>query len=757
MNSIVIGMLLLFSIVSIISILLGLYIIYLSPHVLLNRMFLMVSIALAIWSFAFAMAINANEESVCLFWRRISAIGWSTIHAHVLIVLLIIAGKKDFFTHKWKFILIYIPAMINLYIFAISDRYAALQYNLYRGNYGWTNIAVNNGWDYFFYFYYSLYLLTGLIVLLQWIRRSQNKKKRRYVISILVSSAVAAVLGTLSDFVINVNFQMDMPQISPIFYLIPFSAIYMNVSNHNFMRVKGSKNILSSSKTNSDRFYNALSLFFISIGLLFLTLQGLFVKDDIVIVFFLLGCIIIIFGIFVNILRIIKISNNDKEKIIALFVGLLIPVVVLSYKSDVGVMILVYQFILIFLYIFSLFNQRRSIDILVISIVLTEVIIWNLYPEATVVIDANNYWVLLGTTGVVIFLAYYLNDVHIKRLRKSEKETEFLDLISKILVEFMVIDRHNFDRKIMNMIDSTGDYFNATSIDIGVIDCNQKKIKFPYQFRNKLVLSAEIPLIRTLLDDTSDINQFIMNKKAYTENIEFKNFVDDEINEKILICSPILVGDYVYGFIQMIIPDVIEANKNDINEKIKIITSLFTNAVGKIKIENELLDIRQHDPLTQLPNETLFKEYFKKGVNKAHKSKTMLGIFYLDLDGFKSINDTYGYEVGDLCLVEVGKRISHYLDKGNGVFRYGGDEFVILLNGCDTEDALLEAAEKVLQSLDEPFIMNGIRIGITAGIGISIYPIHGEVAEELVEMANSMMYKAKKIGKNQSIVYNGND
>jgi hypothetical protein len=117
------------------------------------------------------MSNSQSSLGDALIWRRFSAVGWTSIFSIILHFLLLISNKKADNKLNKNLFFIHIPELINMYIFAFSNKMEQIQYNIVKIDYGWTNIAVNNGWDYFCYFYYSLYMILSHIIIWKWKER----------------------------------------------------------------------------------------------------------------------------------------------------------------------------------------------------------------------------------------------------------------------------------------------------------------------------------------------------------------------------------------------------------------------------------------------------------------------------------------------------------------------------------------------------------------------------------------------------------
>jgi diguanylate cyclase (GGDEF)-like protein/PAS domain S-box-containing protein len=177
------------------------------------------------------------------------------------------------------------------------------------------------------------------------------------------------------------------------------------------------------------------------------------------------------------------------------------------------------------------------------------------------------------------------------------------------------------------------------------------------------------------------------------------------------------------------------------------VISFAKDITERKKVENELKELAYKDSLTGLPNRYLFREKLTKAIEIAKESKQVLGILFIDYDNFKNINDTLGHDVGDMLLQEVVSVMEKCIRKQDLLSRQGGDEFLIMLEDIDEEDAS-KVAERILHELKRPIDVSGNKIFITPSIGISMYPKFGFDADSLIKHADMAMYMAKEKGKN---------
>ena len=160
-----------------------------------------------------------------------------------------------------------------------------------------------------------------------------------------------------------------------------------------------------------------------------------------------------------------------------------------------------------------------------------------------------------------------------------------------------------------------------------------------------------------------------------------------------------------------------------------------------------------HDLLTGLPNRRLLHSQLKQAIARASRRNEIAALLYIDLDGFKLVNDTFGHGMGDDLLRKVAQRLSSRTRAGDTLARTGGDEFMLVAEGIQTTDDAFKLAQQLLDSLVEPFQLGGRDLFVSASIGLSMYPSDAQDAVSLERGADAAMYEAKRNGKNQVFFY----
>lgn len=153
--------------------------------------------------------------------------------------------------------------------------------------------------------------------------------------------------------------------------------------------------------------------------------------------------------------------------------------------------------------------------------------------------------------------------------------------------------------------------------------------------------------------------------------------------------------------------------------------------------------LAQHDALTGLPNRNAFTERFEQSLALARRHRTKMGLLFIDLDNFKTINDALGHDDGDQALKALASRLVGCVRSTDSVCRYGGDEFVVLLSEITHQDHAYEVVEKIRQAVTVPLMINDCGLSLELSIGVSVYPDHGGTVESLLRKADAEMYRVK--------------
>ena len=181
---------------------------------------------------------------------------------------------------------------------------------------------------------------------------------------------------------------------------------------------------------------------------------------------------------------------------------------------------------------------------------------------------------------------------------------------------------------------------------------------------------------------------------------------------------------------------------------------LFSDITELKENQRQLEHLAYHDSLTQLPNRSLLADRMQMALAQAKRNGTLAAVAYLDLDGFKPVNDRLGHDTGDRLLVEIARRLQASTRTGDTVARLGGDEFVLIYNGLEHADECEQVFKRLLATIAEPIVIDGNELRVTASIGVTLCPLDGSDPDTLLRHADQAMYLAKQGGRNSYHLFN---
>lgn len=505
-----------------------------------NRCFFALIVAISLWSVGMALAISATDAAVCENWRRVSALGWSTVYSILLHFLFIITNKKALLKKWWFYSLLYLPAGITVLAFVIPSGINPTPYQLYLTEFGWVNVAANNIWDWIFYVYYGSYSIIAVILVFLWGKGASDKRIKIQSRIIFVSFLVTLVLASITDIILN-SMDARLPQMAPIIMLIPITAIYHTIKRQGFI-----------------------------------------------------------------------VSTQISKK--------------------------------------------------------------------------GNYATIISC--VVLYIVLYAGLIE---LEKESKLLSFLNLESGAL------------RGILTQLQMLIAVFLAIKEDkpgyIAAFLLNIFSVLFSVVYMIRNASTAPLPGILANLGVFLVLALIISYKKKTAFHIE-----------------------------------KIEQQTNILRES-----------------EKKLQHMAFYDALTELPNKGLFINRLDQAIHAAKRNAYLIGVIYIDLDSFKSVNDTMGHTIGDSVLQHISDQLSSCFRKEDTVSRFGGDEFLIQVGNIEKTEDINIITDKIMNVFSKAFIVRDIEFFVTASIGVAVYPVDGEDSETLIKNADIAMYAAKSNGKNQCV------
>lgn len=358
---------------------------------------------------------------------------------------------------------------------------------------------------------------------------------------------------------------------------------------------------------------------------------------------------------------------------------------------------------------------------------------------------------------VAFFIGLSTNKMYVSKIKDNKNKIEFQKIVSDILFDFLDINQENFDWKVNNLLKEIGEFFHVDRTYLFTINPDNDTMTYSNEWCNKGV-NKEVGTIEEIPLDVFPwwIDQLETKKMVYIEDVDEMPKEAREEQEQLhrqevksLVSVPVMINDKIKAFIGIdsVLENKIWSTENI--EMLNIMANILSSGFMQIKADKEIEYMAYYDNLTGIPNRFLFKDRVENAISLAERNEKCISIMFMDLDDFKSVNDTMGHDGGDHLLKEVSNRLSKTIRKTDTLARFGGDEFVILLNNIDKHSDILNIADNIMGVFSRPFTIKGQEFFITSSCGIAIYPMDGEDSKTLVKNADMAMYEAKNTGKNQ--------
>ena len=330
---------------------------------------------------------------------------------------------------------------------------------------------------------------------------------------------------------------------------------------------------------------------------------------------------------------------------------------------------------------------------------------------------------------------YYLHN-HIPEFSKDGKVERVLAIGQDITAQKELASREEMFRTLAE---------NSPNI-IMRYDVNCSRIYVNPAYFKHTGIPIELAIKSTPQDDWNRyLNMITMSASEYQERI--LNVIKTGVSDNFVIEWHRLSDG---GYIAYDLNIVAEKNRDGI---VTGALAIGHNITERKSIERRIEHMANHDALTGLPNRILAKDRVEQAILQAKRTGKNAAVLFIDLDGFKTINDSLGHSVGDAMLKMVASRLQENIRAVDTLSRQGGDEFLLILSDINDTQDIVNISEKLIQAFKQPFYVNNQIISITASVGISLYPEHGNTVEFLLQSADAAMYKAKENGKNSYCFY----
>ena len=316
-----------------------------------------------------------------------------------------------------------------------------------------------------------------------------------------------------------------------------------------------------------------------------------------------------------------------------------------------------------------------------------------------------------------------------------------------------------------NIADEVVEFLEKRVKELYVASDGVEGLELYAQYRPDLIITdVQMPrmngleMIEKIRESDSEIP--IMITSAYNDT----NFLLDSINMGVdgYILKPLDFAMMMQKIEKLVKPLEMREKIHKLNEKLISINASLEASIAKAvqehtdfltKLNEDIKKRAFYDSLTKLPNRAFIYEILEKELKKAKRNQSLFALFFIDMDNFKDINDTYGHLIGDAVLVEFAKRLQKSVRETDYIGRLGGDEFILVVSDVQNKEGINVLVRKIREHINQPFTVDGHVLNISCSIGISCYPDDADEMSKLIENADIAMYAVKRKSKDGVAFY----
>ena len=716
----------------------------------ISRLFLLSSIGLVLWAFGLAIAAGAREEPPAAFGGRLAVFGWCFTVSMILTFLLALTGELRLLKEWWFCLIAYLPSFLNVLVYlAVSfsgSRPGSMSYTAW----GWVNAGVRSGvWPWINLAQTVLFLALGLGLLGRWVRRSNSADVRRQAFLLMLSFPVTGVLCESTDILPAVT-GARIPQFAAVFMLIPLAAIAYSIRRYHFMQPSDEAVIKEAGRSSAYIFLGLTALCVSALNLVFAPRLGGSPGGSVI---FSLSALLVAVCILVS--NPLKIDGRLRELIVAAAISFVVPAGAIESVSAGNPTAWALFFTLVIASL--LFNHLIILTVVVVSSFLSQLFLWSYLPAPGITLASSDYAVRLLILSVTGVLALYVHHSYVRRLKENANHSVKQKLIAQISQSFLSVGEDNLDEKLRATLEQIGRFIRCDRAYIILLGPEGKGIRY---FQEWLVEDTESGM-EELKGSLAEMTPIFQRQAEAAHVVVLRDArwlppmarkakkLLSKSGIRALVAVPVKRGGQLSGILGFNARVPFRKWNLEDASFLEVIAGIMADALLKVEAEKQIRFVAYHDPLTGLPNRLLFNDRLKKAIPLADRTAKMLSVVFIDLDSFKVINDTMGHEIGDQLLREVAKTLTGCLRGYDTVCRFGGDEFILLLNQIGGTKDLLNILDKLSAALRQPVLLQGQKNFVTVSMGAALYPQDGRSAEDLIKSADTAMYHAKEKGKNQ--------
>ncbi len=735
-----------------ISLTCGLYASYGANKSITKKLVFVICGALSVWSLGLAITVAAANERIALIGHLLAPIGWGPMPGLLLHLTLLLTETETKLKKRWLHLILYLPSLVMIFAFTFLPLIGQFTDTFISTNYGWVPIDNYNIWDYLYYLYYVGFTVVNLMILITTRRKSQDDHKRYLLKVLAIAYIIFHLLGTLSD-IMSAFLNIDFPRHSVIFAMIPFGAMGYAV-NRNRIIDSDIYNRLYANKGEHQYLYEVMGYGY-AIGSILNIIGQKSILHEGVLSNYEFSLFLLLSGVLIFVVGKSKLNIMPKEMLVATVCSFSVPAITLRYVEYGS--LTVWAFAILLLFISIIFNNRIQIYPIIITFITSQILSMAIAPSVTVQITTVNYISRLIFTLISAGLAIYINNIYNVSVRKNTHFNVKENLLYEISRDFISTEEWNKDEVLCAVLEKCGRFIKAENAYIVLYKKNLLKPEYVCEWsvdgikacsRRFEVLSPDmVPRMYQLFETETIVKLHDMELLPQVAKRFRKRLAEHNIRG--MVSLPVKEKGEIIGILNFNSSKPLWEWNLDSSDFIEIVARMVSDMLVKIKTEEENESLAYYDQVTKLPNRVLFSIRLREEIEYAKGTNKTIAVVSIDIDSFKTINDTMGHDIGDKVLIEIGNILTKKTSDQDLVSRFGDDEFIVMLNQLSGIEEAIDIMHSLINSVCEPIEIEGREFFVTVSAGVAVYPYDGDDYDTLIKNADTAMYIAKKLGKNQ--------
>ncbi len=737
----------------------GAYTIIANAKSTVNRLFVILTSSMAIWSFSHSIAASAPTAEASIFWRCFSVFGWGVFYSLLLHIVLLLTKTEIRFNKRILYLMLYLPALINIILFAPFGYLGAKQYQMVQTDYGWVNIYPIDMGTIWFIVYYAVFSILSIFLLIRWYRKiDSHTPLKRQAGYLLISIFVPFFLGMATETLPNIFGISYFPKLAIVFMMIPAATLFLASRKLGLLLERKKETSLSmeiAQPQSTDRlrlFEMAAATHMLGAALSFLVghfgLGGRLDQE------LILAAPIMALGLLTRLIPVL-IKKHTIQNALFLAASTLGTLFFVITHAESGALTIWAVYILFLLFTVILDSSIHAYLFAAAS-VLIQVFFWIIRPESPVIINGHEYLSRIFIILLSFYAVRYLTSEYSSKLKGYQQYAKAQETLEKISTNSISIHSENAREKIDEMFEMAAeifdfdciyligfgkDYEEATILNMYLKDLESES--FPFHQGMK-VKTTSLPIAMSLIAQKQPIVAEDVNKVPIDEDRELRNFFKSRgINS--FYALPITTDNHMSG---MLLVEYYERSNIAFRERRLYFLQIIANILGDIRkktlYEERLYHSAYFDEITKLANENMLRKMLGEMIDNRKESEK-LAVLIIELENLRMINDTFGHSIGEQIVIKSAAILEELLGECCDISRTGEGRFVLVLSHLENREQIENCAEKILAAFANPVSTDtGIEaLFVVLRIGIAVYPDDGKDTNTLLKNADLAGYEAR--------------